>query len=85
MTMKSQKRLIELDRLGIELLFGDDNNYTKDELKAMHYISSDKVVPKDLEQRLLSTREQRLKRFRSTSIAMPTNEEVEMLTGIKLK
>lgn len=49
-------RIKELNRLGIDDLFGTGFDYTDDELEAKKYIMSNKKVPKQLEERLLKTK-----------------------------
>lgn len=77
------EKLNEYDRLGIRMMFGANSVYTSDELQGLKYLVSGKKLPKDLEQRLLLTREQRLSRFNSTEVQVPTDEEIEEIYGIK--
>ncbi|MBO5388321.1 MAG: hypothetical protein J6A59_09305 [Lachnospiraceae bacterium] len=61
----------EYDRLGINMSIfynknlksDQDDEYTKNELKAISYITMGKRVPKRLEEYLLATKEERLARY----------------------
>lgn len=50
-------------------VFGDSRglHYTEDELLAIQYLWAEKPLPKDLEERLLATKEERLSRFPKSS------------------
>lgn len=61
--------------------------YTKEELKAMTYITENKPVPEDLEKHLLNTKEERSKRLPkpedSISLTLSKEEEQQILAKYK--
>lgn len=70
----------ECNRLGLPC--GEFNEHTleKDEISAIALILSGKKVPKDIEERLINTKEDRLQERKSSTIQIsdhPTNEEIE--------
>lgn len=69
-------------------IFTDTQLYTKEEIKGLKYITSNKPLPKKLEDTLLSTKEERLKTHESITTPSKdiqiTPKDVEEIFHIKL-
>lgn len=57
-------RHLEFERLAIASSFINAKDRSEDEKQAISLLLADKEIPKDLEQRLLDTREERLKQIK---------------------
>lgn len=80
------KRVVDMcNYYGIQIgVFSDNEIYSNDELVALKYINEGKELPSELADRLLSTREQRVKKQKNIT-HNSTEKDVADLFGIELK
>ena len=80
------KRVVDMcNYYGIQIgVFSDNEIYSKDELIALKYINEGKELPSELANRLLNTREQRVKKHKNIA-HNSTEKDVKDLFGIELK